>query len=327
MKQLIKLLLFLSTAYCTTSVFAQEKTKEKIIFDCDLGDDIDDMYALAMMLASPEFEVIGIVMDFANTPERAKMALKLLYELGLDDIPVVVGRKTSEVYSPQYIWAEGFDKLRPSSMDAVEFISTTLEKYPNEINLVTVGPVPNMKDLLAKDASILKKAKHIYSMFGSFNMGYESATTSSPEWNVVADVEASKAFVEADKDGKITYVPLDVTAFVKVNQENMNLLQMRNSILTDAICANYVLWRYMHYAKDLNYIPIVYDAVALGVILWPELFHIEEGHVEVNDKGYTSINPNKKPNAKIALHINKEEFLNRMMERLLLQNLSRDSHK
>ncbi|WP_240971067.1 nucleoside hydrolase [Flammeovirga aprica] len=320
----MKIALVWSVLLTSTSLFAQSPQKEKIIFDCDLGDDIDDMYALALMLASPEFEVMGIVMDFANTPERGKMALKLLYELGLDDIPVVIGRKTSDVYSPQYIWAEGFDQLKPSPMDAVEFISSTLEKYPNEVNLVTVGPVPNMKDLLDKDPTILQKAKHIYAMFGSFNMGYNSSTTPSPEWNVVADVEASKAFVEADKGGKITYVPLDVTAFVTVSEENRNLLQMRNSTLTDAICANYVLWRYMHYAKDLNYVPIVYDAVAIGVILWPELFHIEEGYVEVDDKGYTSINKEKKPNAKIALHINEDEFMQRMMKRLLLQNLDKN---
>ncbi|WP_044206783.1 nucleoside hydrolase [Flammeovirga sp. OC4] len=326
MKFILKPILLLSILFNTLSGYTQNTTpREKVIFDCDLGDDIDDMYALALLLSSPEIEIMGIVMDFANTPERGKMALKLLYELGLDDIPVVIGRKTSDVYSPQYIWSEGFNQLQPSKMDAVEFISTTLEKYPNEVNLVTVGPVPNMKDLLAKDPSILKKAKHIYSMFGSFNMGYNSAPTPSPEWNVVADIEASKAFIKADKDHKITYIPLDVTAFVKVNQENMNLLQMRNSTLTDAICANYVLWRFMDYAKDLNYIPIVYDAVAIGAILWPKLFHFEDGFVEVNDKGITSINTSKSPNSRIALHINEEEFLRRMMKRLLLQNIQRDN--
>lgn len=304
-------------------VFAQEMKKEKIIFDCDLGDDIDDMYALALLLSSPEFEVMGLVMDYGNTPERAKMALKVLHEVGLEDIPVVVGRKTNNEFSPQYHWSTNFNKLQVSNKNAVDFIRDLINQYPNEINLVTVGPVPNMQDLLEEDKNILTRVKHIYAMFGSFEMGYESALEPHAEWNVKADVSASKAFVEADKKGKITFLPLDVTTYVRVEKENIALIQMRNSPLTDAISATYVLWRYMPYAKNNNYIPRVYDAVALGIILWPELFRVEDGYVTVDQQGMTLNDTSKKPNAKIALQINTDEFIRRMMERILLQNLER----
>lgn len=54
--------------------------KQKVIFDCDLGDDIDDAFALALVIASPEFEVLGITMAYGNTPERAKIACRMLYD-------------------------------------------------------------------------------------------------------------------------------------------------------------------------------------------------------------------------------------------------------
>ena len=69
--------------------------RQKVIFDCDLAGDVDDAYAVALLLTSPEFEVLGLVMDHGNTWGRARVAGRLLYELGLENkIPIVVGRPT-----------------------------------------------------------------------------------------------------------------------------------------------------------------------------------------------------------------------------------------
>ena len=73
---------------------ASADEKQKVILDCDLGDDIDDAFAVALILASPEFEVLGLVMDFLDTGKRAEVACRMLYETGREDIPVVAGRKT-----------------------------------------------------------------------------------------------------------------------------------------------------------------------------------------------------------------------------------------
>jgi len=73
--------------------------KQKVIFDCDLGDDIDDAYALALLIASPELDILGIVMDYGNTPKRAQIACRMLYETGRENIPVVIGRKTADNFS------------------------------------------------------------------------------------------------------------------------------------------------------------------------------------------------------------------------------------
>jgi len=294
----------------------QPDDKIKIIFDCDLGDDIDDAYALALLLSSPEFEVLGLVMDYGNTPERARMALKVLHNTGFDEIPVVIGRKTNDGFSPQFNWSKGFEMKRLSKLSAVQFFSSIFTKYPNQVILLTTGPVSNMHDLLSKNPDILKKAKHIYSMFGSFYMGYGKSLQPSQEWNVKADLEASKAFVDAAKN--ITYVPLDVTTFVKLNEENRQLLLMRQTPLTNFLSGVYPLWRFMSYAsKD----PVLYDAVTLGIILWPELFTTRSAFVKIAGNGFTVIDESKEPNGQVAISINNQEFIKRMMERLLKQNL------
>ena len=68
------------------SMNLSSQEKQKIIFDCDLGGDIDDAFAVALILASPEIEVLGFVMDQGDTPKRAQVACKMLYETGMEDI-------------------------------------------------------------------------------------------------------------------------------------------------------------------------------------------------------------------------------------------------
>lgn len=72
-----------------TAVFSQ---KQKVIFDCDLGGDIDDAFAVALLLTSQQdFDILGICMDHGNTPGRGQVAVKMLHETGLDNIPVYLG--------------------------------------------------------------------------------------------------------------------------------------------------------------------------------------------------------------------------------------------
>ncbi len=141
--------------------------KQKIILDCDLGGDIDDAFAVAMMLtAQDEFDILGICMDYGNTEARGRIALRMLYETGMDHIPVYIGRKTGKGGVSQSEYGRGFDEIEPQVQGAAEFIVTTLNAYPGEVILFTVGPVPNMKDVIELDNKALSNAKHIYSMFG-----------------------------------------------------------------------------------------------------------------------------------------------------------------
>lgn len=236
MKNIIQHIVFLFTlSLFVSNSFAQ---KQKVILDTDLGDDFDDANALALLLASPEIDIIGVVVDFGNTPKRAQTTCRLLYEVGREDIPVAVGRQTeinftqTPFYTKQFYWGEGFDKVKPIKQSGADFIIEQLKKYPNEITLITIGPVTNMGDIVDKDPNALKLAKHIYAMFGSFYMGYGSSPVPCAEWNVMADTKASQKF--ASSGANLTFAGLDVTTFVRLKKESIELLQYRNSPLTNA---------------------------------------------------------------------------------------------
>jgi purine nucleosidase len=311
----------------TISMMASTGEKQKIILDCDLGGDIDDAFAVALVLTSPEFDLLGLVMDHGNTPKRARIACRMLYETGMEHIPVVVGRHTPGVVgkdsvlagdSHQFVWGDGFDKVKPIKKSAADFIIENLRKYPGEVILFTVGPVPNMQDVLQKDPEALKLAKRVVSMFGSFYMGYGTGSPPTPEWNVRADIKAAQLFVQSG--AHITYAGLDITTFVKLNEAYRSRIFLRQSPLTNALSGLYTLWGFESYAQPD---PTLFDVVAVGMVLWPELFTVRKVHVVVDDQGYTRIDPDKAPNGKIGVTIEMDEFLKRVVERYIKQNLIR----
>lgn len=325
--------------------------KQKVILDTDLASDLDDVFALALVLASPEFEVLGVTMDHGLTKKRGQVACRMLYEVGMEHIPVVIGRQTPMLitkddppdkelahYDDQYYWAEGFSKVKPIETPAADFIIQMLRKYPHEVILFVIGPVPNIGDVVRKDPEALKLAKHIYAMYGSFYRGYDrknmvqdpgpvlsdrSSVNSvpDPEFNVAMDVESSKLF--SASGAKITYAPLDITTYIMMSERDEARLWMRHSPLTDALSGLYALWSARSFGSGERARWIIYDCVAIGMALWPELFRTRAAHVRVTDEGYTIIDESKPPNSNIGMTIRTDEFLKRLSNRWLYQNLGR----
>ena len=57
---------------------AQRDGKIKILIDTDIADDIDDAFALAFSLGSPEFDILGVTVVYGDVETRAKVALLTL---------------------------------------------------------------------------------------------------------------------------------------------------------------------------------------------------------------------------------------------------------
>ncbi len=296
--------------------------RHKVILDSDLGSDIDDAFALALLLASPELEIVGITLGHGQTDQRGRLACRLLYETGREEIPVALGRPTPlvvghpEITGPhprQFSWAEGFSTVKPIDTPAADFIANQLRRHPGQITLISVGPVSNLADLLQKDPEVLQLAKRVYSMFGSFYLGYGGSPVPSAEWNVRADIPAAR--ILSSSTTPITYAGLDVTAFVELKVEQRQALWSHRSPLTDALQALYRLW-----GRET---PILFDPVPIGMVLWPELFLTRAAHVRTTAEGFTVIDESRPPNSRVAMSIQTDEFLERLVDRLLRQNLKR----
>jgi inosine-uridine nucleoside N-ribohydrolase len=304
-----KLILFFLVSFSLTA-----QQRQKVIFDCDLGDDIDDAYALGYLLTLQDrYEILGITTCYGRTEDRAILAQKFLAVTGENHIPVYVGKNTSKSseranwYADQFYWAKG-SGLTKKPQGATEFIRSQLKKYPGEVIIFSVGPVTNLAPLGVE----LQKAKAIYAMFGSFKIGYDGSTKVDAEWNVTCDIPAAKAFVQPGAN--IIYAGLDVTAMVKLSAENRLKLLMRQSPLTSAMQGLYVLWG--------QETPTLFDPVAIGMETNPELFTTEKVHVYVDDKGFTRLDPSKPANATIGTSIKHTAFIEKLMHQYIYQNLN-----
>ena len=291
----------------------------KIILDTDLAGDIDDAFAHALVQVSPEVEVLGITLCDGPTDRRARVSCRMLYECGQERIPVAVGRPTrpNDSPPPQLIWGDGFEKLRPVKESAAEFIIRMLRAYPGQVTIISVGPVTNLADIIDRDPAAWKMVKEVYSMFGSFYMGYDGGPAPDAEWNVRADVESAKKFMTSGVP--ITLTGLDVTTTVKYTEEWRKKLFGRRSPLTDALSGLYTLWA----GDRLHADPTLFDPVAVSIALGAGFVSTRTAHVRVTDEGYTVLDETKPPNARIGMHINQGAFLTWLTGRLVRQNLMR----
>ncbi len=306
--------------FLSLPVFAQKPSntpKQKIIFDCDLGDDIDDAYALGLLITMQDrYEILGITTCYGRTEDRGRLAAKFLQETH-QNIPIYAGRNTSgqnkraNWFAEQFYWSQGFNPTSPIKSNAAEFIKNQLNRYPGEVVIFSVGPVTNMADVMDLQPNILNKAKAIYAMFGSFRLGYDSTDKIHAEWNVVVDIPSAKKFVNSGAN--IIYAGLDVTAMVKLDANKRAKLLQRQSPLTNALSGLYVLWG--------QETPTLFDPVAIGMEAYPDLFKTEDVHIRVDDQGFTRLIPHEKPNARIGIQIDHAAFIERIMQKYLYQNL------
>src|SRR5436305_6808087 len=138
----------------------QNSTPEKIIIDTDIGDDVDDAFAVALAVRSPELQILGITTTYGDTETRAKLLDRLLGEVGRSDIPVAAGVPTPpKTDFTQLKYAEGGRFAKASHPDAVTFLLDAIRKNPGEITLVAIGPLVNVGAAIDKDAETFRKLR------------------------------------------------------------------------------------------------------------------------------------------------------------------------
>jgi purine nucleosidase len=286
------------------------RAAQKIIIDTDIGDDIDDAFALAFAVKSPEFQVLGVTTAFGDTETRAKIAERFLTEVGRPDIPVYVG-KTTETKNPmsQRKYAEGGHLVKASRTGGVEFLLNEIRKYPGEITLIAIGPLMNIGAAIDEDAATFRKLKRVVLMGGSVrrgygDLGYTPAVPPMPEWNILNDIpSAQKLFAS----GVPLYVmPLDSTQ-LKLDEVKRAFLFSRGTAVTDQLAILYHLWG--------QETPTLFDPMTLVFALRPDLCPVTGMHIEVDEKGYTREKPGP-VNAQVCLNSNAEDFFQFYLKRV-----------
>ena len=289
------------------------QTRMKVVLDTDIGTDIDDAWALGYALKSPSFELLGVTVSDADTPQRAKMACKLLHRLGRTDVPVAVGRKTAAVppdrVDYQFTWAEDFREYAPVAAPASDFLADVIRRHPGEITLIAVGPLQNIGDLVRKHPDVVPLVKRVVLMSGSIGANaYGPAAVA--EWNVKLAIPEAQAVYSAA--WPLTIVPLDSTSYVRLTDAERTGLRDAGTPLTIALEALLRLW-----ADGPESRMTLHDQLALAEAQHPGRFFARTPvmTLKVDDNGYTRVDPSGRP-VTVCLEPKRDEFMKHFLGQL-----------
>jgi inosine-uridine nucleoside N-ribohydrolase len=306
MHNLIQVLL-VSFAFAMTSLPAVP-SKAPIILDTDIGTDIDDAFALALVINSPELELLGVTTVAGDTQARARLAAKLLWEAGgaWRKVPVYAGQPGKPQRIEQTRWANGFTSSALHMSGAVDFMKTEINRRPGRITIITLGELTNVAALLKSEPSIAKKIKLIAMMGGSVARGYAPDSKPEAEWNIKSNPEAARTVFTSGVP--LLVAPLDVTAMLQLDAAGRRRVFTHLTPLTNALTILYHLWG--------NETPTLFDPMAVATLIDPSLCETQQLAIEVDAQGFTRVVEGKPANATVAMHTDPKTFFEFYLSRV-----------
>jgi len=251
----------------------------KVILDTDIGGDVDDAYALSLLVSLREASILGVTTVSGPTEQRAQLAAKLLMILGRSEIPVYAGRRGDQPMNRQYEWARGFHSTNLRKVSAVEFLHDQIQSAPGEITLIAIGPLTNLGDLFTRYPETARQIKRVVIMGGAIYVGYDSKPPAVPEYNIKCDPKSARTVFASG--APVTMVGLDATAMMQLDEERQKRLFAVGTSATDALAALTNLWG--------NRIPTLFDPMAVAYALGHRFADDQQQHVAVDEDGLTRI--------------------------------------
>ncbi|WP_342594491.1 nucleoside hydrolase [Salinicola lusitanus] len=263
-----------------------------IIFDTDPG--VDDAQAIAIALAHPDIELLGLTTTFGNvTIEVATQNALLLAELAGQSIPVAQGAAGPLVKPknppPGHIHGDnGLGNIelpqvstQALKQSAAQFIVEQVNARPGEVVLAAVGPLGNLAAALQLDPTLVDKVKRVVVMGGSIREG--GNVTPVAEANIFNDPHAAARVLQAD--WPLTLVGLDATHRCVLDPQSMARIVEAQGRLGKVLGESYDFYR-AFYQQALGIDGCCpHDSCALVWLMRPDLFRVERGYLSVVTDG------------------------------------------
>jgi inosine-uridine nucleoside N-ribohydrolase len=290
-----------------------------VILDTDIGGDIDDTWALVMLLKSPELDCKLVTTCTGDTTYRARLVAKLLEIAKRTDIQIGIGPAQKSERQPQAEWVRDYDlSSYPGTVhvDGAGALVAAVMSSPEPLTIVAIGPFTTIAAALRREPRIAARSR-IVAMAGNITKPFGDATKAIPEFNVKIDVSASRAVFAAPWDMTIT--PLDTCGFVKVVGDAYRRVVKAEDPLTRALVENYRVWcralgRDSWFAERSS---ILFDTVAVHLAYSEEHLVLENLRLTIEDDGLTAVSPGGRPVRTATEWTDKEAFQASFVDRLV----------
>jgi inosine-uridine nucleoside N-ribohydrolase len=200
----------------------------RVHLDTDIGGDVDDMCALAMLLGWPGVELTGITSVIENDGRRAGYARRALEMAGRGGVPVAAGVEATSGRYPQPFGLPPEEEYWPGPVTpAPGPLEGALELLRRSIDLgaviVAIGPYSNLAELEARYPGSLARARVV--VMGGYVFPPRDGLPpwrGSDDFNLQSDVAAAAVLFRHTRP---TLVPLTVTIETVLRQAHLPTLR------------------------------------------------------------------------------------------------------
>ncbi|MFN3651682.1 MAG: nucleoside hydrolase [Armatimonadota bacterium] len=286
-----------------------------LLFDTDIGSDIDDAVALAYLLRQPRCELLGITTVTGEAQARARLADAVCRAAGRDDVPIHSGAEEPllidqrQPRAPQQTalarWPHR-SEFPPNT--AVPFLQEVIRSRPGEVTLLAVGPFTNVGLLFALDPEIPRLLKRLVIMGGSYRHGQSGF--SRREWNTGCDPHAVARMFQAPVP-ELAAFGLNVTLQCQLEAEECRR-RLRGGVL-DVVAEMAVVW--FGHRPQITF----HDPLAAVALFEPEVCDYARGRVEIDlsnprTAGVAHWARNAEGPHSVAIAVRPEQFFQRYFE-------------
>lgn len=303
-------------------------TKNKVIIDTDPGH--DDAMALMLACKSPELEVLAVTTvagnsTIENTTRNAQFVLDFI---GRSDITIFSGsskplrRDLVQAVAHGKSGLEGVDPTNDSQLTghAVDRMLALIRSNPNEVTLITLGPMTNVAQAIKKDPDTMKLVKEIVSMGGAIDM--PGNTNRVAEFNIFVDPEAADIVMSFPVPKSL--IPLDACNRVQMQLDDFR--RVSNKPLR-TLLVRMVTPYIENIGKDTGIkAALMYDPLTVFFVLQPSSCRVENLNIQVETRGVITrgmtvndkrlVTDGALPNVKVVKFIEPEDFIGRFISAL-----------
>jgi purine nucleosidase len=287
--------------FCFSFLCASAATPRRvpIVLDTDIGSDIDDAFALAMVIQSRELDLKAVTTVSGDTEARARIAAKMLSEAKLGNIPVAAGAPNEKPAFAQGRWAEDFKSPALVPEKAVDLLKESIDREHGSMVVVAIGPLTNLAELLKLHPEEKKQIHEIVLMGGSIARGYTPGSGPAAEYNIAADAAAAQIVFASGIP--IRMAPLDVTARLQLDDAHRQTIFAHHTPVTESLRALYVLWG--------EPTPTLHDPMAVSLLVDPALCQTKRLDIQIGSNGFTQPVSNGPRNAVVAVDTEPARFI------------------
>jgi purine nucleosidase len=299
----------------------------RVILDTDIGTDVDDCLALALLLASPEIELIGISCVYGNVGKRAQIVWKLLELSGNTHIPIYLGAEQTllgirKIYWPGHegvgLVANDAPPAPTAAGHAVDFIIETVLANPGQITILAIGPLTNIGLALRKEPRIAQLLGGLMIMGGAIR-GPGQFHLPIAEHNIVCDPEAAQ--IVFSSAAPIHLVPLDVTTQVQIRLADVERIRAVGTPYHTAVADQVAFYPPFTQRGGSTYL---HDPLAAALLIDPSFVTMSAYHVAIETSGrltagatiVSTPSDTLPATAQVALSVDPARFEHFLVERL-----------